>query len=163
SYLLLWHPSGAQFHFLSTEATALIAFSIPAALTSRCVTPRNIVGFISPLKRTPCGISRSKNSARGIPVAAISKITILASPAPTGQPSPFEKSIQHESKYLQSSFALTPEATTALNSRAPSRCSSNPCFRAHFATASIAASGHTRPPLRLCVFSTQTSRDRGKW
>ncbi len=49
------------------------------------------------------------------------KSRVPARTAPTGAPSPFEKSIQTESKSAPYAFACTPVATTAFMSRAPSQ------------------------------------------
>jgi hypothetical protein len=49
-----------------------------------------------------------------------------------------------------------------LNSRAPSRKLATPARRAAAQIASASACGNTRPPPRLCVFSTSTSVVAGK-
>ena len=79
---------------------------------------------------------------------------------PTGAPSPLEKQIETVSKCLAHSRAGMPVATTAFISRAPSRCMARWFSRAQWRIASMLASGWIRPPPRLCVFSSQTSRVR---
>ena len=55
------------------------------------------------------------------------------------------------------SAGAMPAATEALRSRAPSRCVASPWLRASAVTSRTSASGQTRPPPPLWVFSTQTS------
>ena len=56
-----------------------------------------------------------------------------------------------------------PVATTALNSRAPSRCRARPFSAAQPQISATASYGCTRPAPRLCVFSRHTSRVRTQW
>ncbi len=82
--------------------------------------------------------------------------------APTGAPRPLVKSIHAESNGAAYSRAEMPLATTAFMRRAPSRCVESPWPRATAVTSLMRASGHTEPPPRLLVCSTQRSRLRGK-
>ena len=59
--------------------------------------------------------------------------------------------------------AGTPVATTALSSRAPSRCVRSPLSRAAARTSSTRSSGQMRPPGSFVVCSTLTSRERGAY
>ena len=52
-------------------------------------------------------------------------------------------------------------AAAAFQIRAPSRCKASPRSRATAAMASIEDCGKTRPPARLWVFSSATTRGRG--
>ena len=81
--------------------------------------------------------------------------------APIGAPRPFEKSIHAVSKPAVHSVVGMPDATTAFISRAPSMCSRSPLALATSTTSRSWASGHTWPPARLVVCSTDTSRERG--
>src|SRR5216683_3034647 len=79
-----------------------------------------------------------------------------ASTLPTGQPSPFDNATDTRSKGRASSARLTPEATEALNSRAPSRYEATPAARAAAQIATACVCGNTTPPPRLWVFSIAT-------
>ena len=83
--------------------------------------------------------------------------------APSGQPSPFEKQIVTVSAWPAIADGSTPLATAALKSRAPSRCRLRSSSRQVSAIASTSASGQTRPPAALCVFSIATIRVVGTW
>ena len=82
---------------------------------------------------------------------------------PTGAPSPLERQNVTVSKGSAQTAAGVPVATTAFHRRAPSRCSASPCCFAACATSLSWSSGNTRPPARLCVFSTETIRVGAKW
>ncbi len=77
--------------------------------------------------------------------------------APTGAPSPFEKSIQAESQPAVMSRAAMPEATQAFMSRAPSMWVARPPDRAIFTTSSRLALFQIVPPPILAVCSTLTT------
>ena len=91
------------------------------------------------------------------------KSRLPASMAPTGQPRPFEKSIQTESKPFAWTRAGTPLATTAFIRRAPSMWVATPWPWALATTSRSIGSGQTRPPAALAVCSTDTRRVRGKY
>ena len=78
--------------------------------------------------------------------------------APSGQPRPFEKQIVTVSACAAIAAGFTPLATAALKRRAPSRWSESSSSRQVSAIASISASGQTRPPEALWVFSIATTR-----
>ena len=84
-----------------------------------------------------------------------------ASTAPAGAPRPLLKSIQAVSNPLAYAIAGTPEATTAFSSQAPSRWVRSLCLRETSSTSWTVRSGHTLPPPRLVVCSTETTRERG--
>ena len=80
-----------------------------------------------------------------------------ASSEPTGAASPFDK--QHMTVVAGAAYSatVTPVATSALNKRAPSRCTGTPTAP----SSCIAASGHGTPPAGMWVFSTNTADTAG--
>ena len=81
--------------------------------------------------------------------------------APTGHPSPLVRQRVTVSNPRACSWAGTPEATAAFISRAPSMWVRSLCRRATSTTARSRSSGHTVPPPRFAVCSTDTSRAGG--
>ena len=77
--------------------------------------------------------------------------------APTGAPSPLEKSIQAESQPAAMSRAVMPVATQAFNSRAPSMWVARPLALAICTTSSSSAFFQIVPPPILAVCSTLTT------
>ncbi len=77
-----------------------------------------------------------------------------ASNEPTGAQSPFERHAITVVAGSQYCAADVPVATTALKSRAPSRCSGRPPMA--LARARRSATSHGVPPDGMCVFSAQT-------
>ena len=82
---------------------------------------------------------------------------VPARTAPIGAPNPLVKSIQRLSTAAAKSAAAAPDAAQAFSSRAPSRWTGTPRSCAHAETACSASSGHTAPPPKLWVCSTQTT------
>ena len=81
---------------------------------------------------------------------------------PTGAPSPFDRQTLTESYGATISDSGTPEATDALQARAPSRCRIRPWRSQKARVSATFSSGSTSPPQWLCVFSSATSRV-GAW
>jgi len=82
---------------------------------------------------------------------------------PTGAHSPFDR--QHITVVADAPRAatVTPDATSAWKSRAPSRWTDSPARRAASPTARNRSTGHTRPPDGMCVSSTHTTLGVGQW
>ena len=110
---------------------------------------------------------------RGCPPAASRRRAACAGDAPPGsprrcrpgpsrpaRPGPWRSRPRPCRSAGPTRVAATPEATTAFNSRAPSRCIASPRSRAQEAISATLAIGRMRPPPRLCVFSRQTRRVR---
>jgi hypothetical protein len=77
-----------------------------------------------------------------------------ASSEPAGAQSPFERHVITVVAGAAYCAAVVPVATTALNSRAPSRCKG----RSPIARASVSMSATSKgvPPEGMCVFSSDT-------
>src|SRR5579875_1477262 len=75
----------------------------------------------------------------------------------TGAPNPLLRQNITVSNPRVISATLTPAATAALNTRAPSQCAGNPAARAPAQISSSTVTGVTVPPAMLCEFSTQIS------
>ena len=93
---------------------------------------------------------------RSTRASAISS-SVPASNEPTGAASPFDR--QHMTVVAGEAYsaAATPVATSALNKRAPSRCTGTPSVP----SSCSAAKGHGTPPAGMCVFSTNTADTGG--
>ena len=104
----------------------------------------------------PCASSRRRGGARATRAAAI-VASSPASSAPNGAHRPLFRLSATVSTGAASAASGTPSATAAFGSRAPSRWTRAPCFRAAAASASVRATSVTVPPARVCVFSRQSS------